>query len=207
MRVVVSLFVIALAFPAALADPMSDLTKDGTAACFRRQYDAAHLKKNPRQQVTSITVWIAGKDEMSSGNTGFALTRRSDPEPVFLSGGCEWQQLKDAQHWMPSFTKKAGAGCVTLAVPDVFPELSSAEEGGPVILDPAPDGKTMIVHLDASPSMVKRAERWKVVPLKLSRDDRVFLLRRTAFKDCAFVKEAVTTMEPRQPTQPQERQR
>ena len=79
MRVVVSLFVIALAFPAALADPMSDLTKDGTAACFRRQYDAAHLKKNPRQQVTSITVWIAGKDEMSSGNTGFALTRRSYP--------------------------------------------------------------------------------------------------------------------------------
>jgi hypothetical protein len=190
-------FGIALASPVALADPMSDLTKDKNDVCFRRDYDAAHLKKNPRQQVTSMTVWIAGSGDMRGGNTGLALTRRSDPQPIFLSGDCSWGNFEGPPvHWMPSFTKKVGAGCVTLAVPDVFPEASSAEEGGAVILDPAPDGKTMIVHLDDSPSMVTRARRWKPVPLKLGRDDRVFLLRRTALKDCEFVKEAVTVMEP-----------
>ena len=33
-------------------------------------------------------------------------------------------------------------------------------------------------------------------PSSLTADDRVFLLRRTAVKDCEFVKEAVTVMEP-----------
>jgi hypothetical protein len=192
-------FGMAVASTAALADPMSDLTKDGNDACFRRVYDAAHLKKNPRQQTTSMTVWITGDVAARSGNTGLALTRRGDPEPLFLSGDCSWGNFEGPPHWMPSFTKKAGAGCVTSAVPDVFPESSSAEEGGPVILDPSADGKTMIVHLDDSPSLVKRAARWKVLPIKLGRDDRVFLLRRTALKDCEFVREAVTTMEPPDP--------
>lgn len=188
---------LAAASPVASADPMSDLTKGGNNVCFRRDYDAAHLKKNPRQQVTSMTVLVLGSGDMRSGNTGLALTRRGHPEALFLSGDCSWGNFNGpAPDWMPSFTKKAGAGCVTLAVPDVFPESSSAEEGGGVILDPAPDGKTMIVHLDDSPSMVTRARRWKVVPLKLGHDDRVFLLRRTALKDCEFVREAVTTMEP-----------
>ena len=178
---------------------MSDLTKDGNDVCFRRDYDAAHLKKNPRQQVTSMTVWIAGSGDMRSGNTGLALTRRGDPaaavprratavgatSTVRRRTGCRRSRRKPAQAASP------------WRVPDVFPESSSAKEGGGVILDPAPDGKTMIVHLDDSPSMVKRgARRWKIVPLKLGRDDRVFLLRRTALKDCDFVKEALTTMEP-----------
>jgi hypothetical protein len=199
MRVTAALLATVLAASVALADPMSDLTKDGNGVCFRRMYEAAHLKKNPRQQVTSMTVWIAGKDEMASGNTGLALTRRSDAEPVFLSGDCDWQELKNVEFWMPSFTKKMGAGCVTLAVPDAFPESSSAKEGGAVILDPTPDGKTMIVHLDDSPSLVKRASRWKVVPFKPGREDRVFLLRRADLKACDFVKEAVTAREPPAP--------
>jgi hypothetical protein len=194
---VASLLIVAFITPGALADPMSDLTKDGNDVCFRRDYEAAHLKKNPHQQVTSMTVLVMGSGDMRGGNTGLALTRRSDPQPIFLSGDCSWGNFEGPPvHWMPSFTKKIGAGCVTLAVPDVFPESSSAEEGGGVILDPAPDGKTMVVHLDDSPSMVTRARRWKPVPLKLGRDDRVFLLRRADLKACDFVRDAITTMEP-----------
>jgi hypothetical protein len=194
---VASLLIVAFITPGALADPMSDLTKDGNDVCFRRDYEATHLKKNPRQQVTSMTVLVMGSGDMRGGNTGLALTRRSDPQPIFLSGDCSWGNFEGPPvHWMPSFTKKIGAGCVTLAVPDVFPEASSAEEGGGVILDPAPDGKTMIVHIDDSPSMVKRAARWKPVPLKLGRDDRIFLLRRADLKACDFVRDAITTMEP-----------
>ena len=144
----------ALVSPAAAENPFDALVKDGKEVCFRRVYDAEHLKKNPRQQVTSMTVWITGKqDAMRSGNTGLALTRRGEVEPLFLSGGCEWQNFENPpETWMPTFKKQAGADCVTTAVPDVFEGVSSAEEGGPVILDPAPDGKTLMVHLDGNPS-------------------------------------------------------
>ena len=68
-----------------------------------------------------------------------------------------------------------------------------------MILDLTSDGKSMIVHLDDEPSVVSRAKRWEVVPLKLGRDDRVFLLRRTALNECDFMKEAVTAPEPPAP--------
>jgi hypothetical protein len=187
---------IALIAPAALADPMSDLTKDGNAVCFRRDYDAAHLKKNSSQQVTSMTVWIAGKDQMRSGNTGLALTRRGDRQPLFLAGDCSWGNFDGPPNWMPSFRKSFGAGCVTLAVPDVFTNVSSAKEGGGVILDPAADGKTMMVHLDGRQSLVKRGDREDEISVKLGAADRVFLVRRVDAKVCDFLKEALTTLEP-----------
>lgn len=179
-----------------MANPLDDLTKDGKGACFHRVYDAAHLKKNSRQQTTSMTVWIAGKDEMKSGNTGLALTRRGDPQPLFLSGDCSWDSFAGPPHWMPSFRKKGGAGCITSAVPDVFTDVSSAKEGGPIILDPAADGKAMIVHLGDEQSMVRRANRAREISVKLGSADRVFLLQRADAKVCDFVKEAVTTPEP-----------
>ena len=158
--------------PSALADPMSDLTKDR-----QRRLLPPRLRRGAPEEESPpaghLDDWFgsAGSDDMRSGNTGLALTRRSDPQPLFLAGDCSWGNFDGPPvHWMPSFTKKVGAGCVTLAVPDVFPEASSAKEGGGVILDPAADGKTMIVHLDDSPSMVQaRRPRWKIVPLKLGR--------------------------------------
>ena len=196
-NVVAAVLGLVLVSPAA-ADPFGDLTKNGSDACFRRVYDAAHLQKIPRQQVTSMTVWIKGGPAGASsrgGNVGLALTRRGDPQPLFLSGDCSWGNFKGPPSWMPSFRKSAGAGCVTLAVPDVFPNVSSAEEGGGIILDPAPDGRTMMVHLDDAQVMVKRARRGDALSTKFGADDRVFRLARTDFLTCDFVKDAVTTME------------
>lgn len=188
---------VVLATPA-LADPFNDLVKTG--ACFHRDYDAAHLAKNPRQRTTSMTVWIKGEaDDTRSGNgtVGIGVTRRGDAVALYLSGGCDWQPFKGTPEWMPSFRKKAGAGCVTSAVPDVFHEASSAEEGGAIILDPAPGGRTMMVHMDDSQSMVRRANRARKISVRFGPDDRVFLLHRADPKVCAAVKDAVTTLEPR----------
>lgn len=181
----------------ALADPFGDLTRNGSDACFRRVYDDAHLRKIPRQQVTTMTIWIKGGpvDNTRGGNVGLSLTRRGDPQPLFLSADCSWGNFKGPPKWMPSFKKPAGAGCITLAVPDVFPNVSSAEEGGGIVLDPAPDGRTMMVHLDSLQVMVKRARRGDAISLKLGADDRVFRLARTDLPTCDFVKDAVTTME------------
>jgi len=195
-RFTIVLFTLALIAPA-VADPFSDLSKTG--ACFHRTYDAGHLKKIPRQQFTSMTVWIKGDAEetrQGSGNVGLGLTRRGDPQALLLAAGCEWSEFKTAPDWMKTFKKKAGAGCITSAVPDVFRDVSSAEEGGAVVLDPSADGKTMTVHLDDGQVMVKRADRGRKISVKLGDDDRVFLLRRTDAKACESVKDAVTTLEP-----------
>ena len=194
MRVAALAIVFALASSTASADPFSDLTKGGDA-CFRRNYDAAHLRQSPRQQFTSMVVWIAAVPRLGIGNVGLAVTRRGDPDALFLSGSCEWGDYKPPIDWMPTFKKRGGAACITSAVPDVF-ESSSAEEGGTVMFDPARDGRSVVVHLDEQQVMVRRANRAKKIELKLGADDLVFLLRRTGLKDCEAVKEAVTTPEP-----------
>lgn len=74
----------------------------------------------------------------------------------------------------------------------MFEGVSSAEEGGPVILDPAPDGKTLMVHLDGNPSAC-HACRALEGPVKLGPDDRVFKLHKADLALCAFVREALTT--------------
>jgi hypothetical protein len=192
----------AILFAATLApaagNPFSDLAKTG--ACFHRAYEDWRLKNNPRQQTTAMTLWIRGDAEegrAGSGNMGLSVMRRDDPAPLFLSGGCEWG---DNQSWMKTFRKKQGAaGCITSAVPDVFPDVSSAEEGGGIVLDPAADGRTMMVHMEDSQSMVRRANRGRKVPVRFGADDRVFLLLRVDAQVCAAVKDAVTAMEPRKP--------
>jgi hypothetical protein len=195
MRTSAAAALLALSVAPAMADSLSDLTRNGDA-CFRRDYDAVHLKRIPRQQTGTMTVWVTNSKALRNGNVGLALTRRSDPQPLFLAADCRWDHFKNPPDWMPSFKKKAGAGCVTSAVPDVFTNASSAEEGGAVVLDVAPDGKTMTVHLADEQVMVKRAARGRKIELKLGRDDRVFLLRRAAVKVCDFLKEALTTLEP-----------
>jgi hypothetical protein len=188
-----ALLTVACAVGAAQADPFSDLTQGGNDACFRRDYDAAHLRVHPRQQIAAMSLWLKGETKEPGGNIGLAIVRRSDLQALFLSGGCDWEVYKDGKSWMKSFKKKAGAGCITLAVPDVFPDASSAEEGGGVLLDPVADGKSVTVHLDDIQTMVKRANRGRKITVRLGAEDRVFLLRRTDVKDCEFVKEALTT--------------
>jgi hypothetical protein len=188
---------IAIAFPSSdlWADPFSDLTKTGSDACFRRDYDSAHLRKNPRQQTTAMVVWIRAGSK-TGANVGLAAVRRGDSRALFISAACDWEEYRPGtKSRMESYKKRAGAGCITLAVPDVF-EASSAEEGGGVILDPTPDGKVLMVHFDDQQTMVRRADRRRKMSVKFGADDRAFLLRRTDVKDCDFVKDAVTTPEP-----------
>ena len=141
-----------------------------------------------------MLVWIKAPTNQPGPNVGLAVTRRSDPRHLFLSAGCEWGDHDD-QSWMKSFKKKAGAGCITLAVPEIF-DVSSAEEGGGMLLDPATDGKTLTVHVDDTQKMIKRADRVQFVTAGFGAADRVFLLRRTDAKDCDFVKNALTKPEP-----------
>lgn len=193
-------------FKAPPPSPLDDLIapKPGSSACFTRVYDAAHLRKNPKQTTTSMTVWLsynkASGDPpvLAPPDLGIAITRRGDAQPLFAYGGCYWDEgvNRDVQDrpLIRNFKKTVGISCMMLARPDVF-DVSSAEEGGLMILDPGKDKNTLMVYLDDGLAMVKRADRAKHIYVEFGADDRVFMLHRSAAKDCAAVEDAVTTPE------------
>ena len=194
------------ASPAAAANPLDDLIEpaDGKMACFARVYDAAHLKKHPRQKTVSMTVWLSyeplGPDIPGVGlNNAVAIVQRGDPAALFSEGGCEFSEKANRdtsnQRLISRFPKDTGVVCLQSARPDVFLAVS-AEEGGSLIFDRGKDRDTLMVYLDDSMLMVKRANRDAQIDVKFGSDDRVFMLRRAPMKDCDVVVEAVTTPEP-----------
>ncbi|MCX7313292.1 MAG: hypothetical protein WCG92_09170 [Hyphomicrobiales bacterium] len=191
------------ASPASAATPLDDLIKPElkSSACFARVYDAAHLRAHSKQKTAVITVWMKYEDAGGAMalSVALAVTQRGDPAALFSQGGCDYQKAgnRDTSNkvLIKSYPKAAGFVCTQSAQPDVF-EAVSAEEGGALILDRGKDRDTLMVYLDDSLTMVKRANRGAPLDIKFGADDRVFLLRRTAPRDCAAVEEAVTEPEP-----------
>ena len=197
--------------PALAANPFDDLIEPvaGKSACFTRVYEAAHLKRNPRQKTTAMTVWLRYEAPPGSGasdailSMSLAITQRGDAAAMVSDGGCNFDEHANRntsdQRLIKTYPKEAGMVCLQSAQPDVF-EATSAEEGGDLILDRGKDRDTLMVYLDDVLTMVKRANRGKHLLIKFGPDDRVFLLRRAANKDCDAIQEAVTTPEPGVPS-------
>ena len=196
-----------LAVPPALAEtPLDDLIKPelNSAACFTRLYDAAHLQAHPKQKTTAMTVWmkyenIGGDPPIMALAIALAVKQRGDPAAMYSQGGCDYQKTgnRDTSDnvLIKTYPKEAGFICMQSARPDVFNAVS-AQEGGDVILDRGKAPDTLMVYLDDSLIMVKRANRGKLIGMKFGPDDRVFMLRRIDIKACAAVEEAVTKPEP-----------
>jgi hypothetical protein len=189
----------------ARAEPLDDLLprKSGASACFVRAYDEAHLRQHPRQKTTFIAAWmkyekLQGADRIALGFS-LAVRRHGEQEALFSQGGCEWNATANRDtsnnRLIATFPKDEGAVCLQSARPDVF-EAVSAEEGGNLILDRGKDKSTLMVYLDDSLTMVKRANRGRQLHITFDKDDRVFMLRRANAKDCAFIEEAVNAPEP-----------
>lgn len=204
-----ALFVAGALFVAASpgwATPLDELIEPekDRSACFVRVYDAAHLRQHPKQKVTSMKVWLR-YEQLSGGaeglalDLGIAIVQRGDPVAIFAQGDCIWDERANIntsdRRMIKALDKDEAAACMMSAQPDVF-EATSAEEGGFLLLDRGKDNDTLTVYLDDSLTMVKRAARRKHLSVKFGADDRVFMLRRTAVKNCAEVEEAVTTPEP-----------
>ena len=202
-----ALVTILLALSPAFAEtPLDDLIKPelNSAVCFARVYDAAHLQAHPKQKTTAMTVWMkyenfGGTPPVMALAIALAIKQRGDPAALYSQGGCEYQKTGNRgtsdNVLIKTYPKEAGFVCMQSARPDVF-DAVSAQEGGDLILDRGKDRDTLMVYLDDSLIMVKRANRGKLIGMKFGADDRVFLLRRTDMKNCAAIEEAVTTPEP-----------
>jgi hypothetical protein len=77
----------------AQASPLDDLLarKAGNSACFTRVYDAEHLRKNPKQAITSMAVRFSYDKELGNPPSlvlglGLAIRRKADPQPLFAQG-------------------------------------------------------------------------------------------------------------------------
>jgi len=196
---------IALARPAVSAGtPFDELLKPelNNAACFTRVYDAAHLRAHPKQQTTAMTVrlkYVAIGGGVPALSVSLGMARRDDPAALYSDGGCEWSATANRDtsnnRLIKNYPREAGMVCLQSARPDVF-DATSAEEGGALIMDRGKDRDTLMLYLDDSLILVKRANRGRHLLTKFGSDDRVFMLRRTDMKDCAAVEEAVTTPEP-----------
>jgi hypothetical protein len=192
--------------PAFAETPLDDLIKPelNSAACFTRVYDAAHLQAHPKQKTTAMTVWMkyenmGGDPPVMALAVSLAIKQRGDPAAMYSQGGCDYQKTgnRDTSDnvLIKTYPKEAGFICMQSARPDVFDSVS-AQEGGDLIIDRGKAPDTLMVYLDDSLTMVKRANRGKLIGMKFGPDDRVFMLRRTNMKDCATVEEAVTKPEP-----------
>jgi hypothetical protein len=186
------------------ANPLDDLIEpvDGKSACFVRAYDANHLRRHPRQKTVSMTVWLSYESAGSNVpglNVALGLAQRGSPAMLFSSGGCEFDAKANrdtsGNRLIKAYPKESGHVCLQSARPDVFFAVS-AEEGGVLIMDRGKDRDTLMLYLGDSLTMVNRSDRGDLLDTKFGADDRVFMLRRAAIKDCAAVEEAVTTPEP-----------
>ena len=173
-------------------DPLTRIVtpKDGASACYRRIYDNAHLKRNPRQQSTEALLSF-----QYQGNTGIhferiMLKRRGSQPLLYLAGGCDWSTTANrdggGNKLMENYPKDAGYGCIALTAP------GSAEEGGFFLIDFAADGKTATLYLDSPiASMNGKHNKGFNGRIELGPDDRVFRLQRTSAAACTALEKAL----------------
>lgn len=172
-------------------DPLTRIVapKDGASACYRRVYDAAHLKRHSTQQTTDIL--LSFKYQADGAHIErILLTRRGKQPQLYLGGGCEWSQTANidtsGNRMIESYVKDASYVCIALTGP------GSAEEGGVFLIDLAPDGKSATLHLDSPIYAMRGADKSGVGGYtKLGREDRVFRLTRTDDAVCRALEEAL----------------
>jgi hypothetical protein len=143
--------------------------------CFRRDYSATHLTQHPQQMTKSVLL------AFEQGFITVMLRRRSGAEKRIVAA-CDWRQgagIDTSDHKMiPDFNGSAGFDCMVTVD-------ASAEEAGYGLIDPAPDGQSLMLFLQ-SPIYVEgdRSSHGKGYRLALGTEDRTFALTRTDAKTC-----------------------
>lgn len=158
-------------------DPLRDLLKsDSDSLCYRRDYDAAHLRRSPGQATRSVL--------LSFRKDATRITLRQRGGDHYIVAACDHAEHAgrdtSGNRLIKAFKGPGGYDCIVVVSPE------SAEEGGYVLLDlVGGDGSTLTLHAN---SPVKARTRLTmnapVVSLALGRADREFRLARTDAAAC-----------------------
>jgi hypothetical protein len=176
----------------AAGEPLRQIVapKDGAGACYRRVYDPAHLKRNPRQQTTEALLSFRYQGNDGAHIESIMLKRRAPQPPLVFAGGCEWNPTSanidtSGNRMIKAFTGRAGYDCIVVSSP------GSAEEGGYFLIDLPADGKSAMLYLDNQIAPWRAGRKGDhAVHVDLGRDDRVFRLERTDAAACRALEEA-----------------
>ena len=174
-------------------DPRDKLMprKDGMSACFRRDYDAAHLKANPAQATQSILLSLKYQDGNVEGVILRVMMKRKDSaKPYFMMGGCDWAEHQtpgaQAVRILSASRHSRGLDCIMLE------SRESARESGEIIVDFSADMKTAVAVSDNVIAAWHGMDQGEAAPdLNLGRDDVVFKLTRTDEKACRAMEQGI----------------
>jgi hypothetical protein len=176
-------------------DPLIKIVppRDGASVCFERSYDAAHLKRRPKQQTTRILLSFRYQGSNGTHIERIALTRRGKAPPLYFAGGCDWSEGANrntsGQSLLTYYPKNEGYACIALTAP------GSAREGGFFLIDLARDGKSATLYFNSPIEAMQAAHgRGARGDVKLGRDDLVFWLRRTDASACRALEDALPNL-------------
>ena len=164
--------------------------EDGRSACFTRSYDAAHLKRIPRQKTQSITLSLRFEQESNTHIVRIMLRQKDRPTPLHIVGGCDWSDKAnlgvDGKPLMQEFTKTSGLDC------HVSTGLNSDEESGDFPIDLPEGGDSLTAYLfDRIAAWSGTDQRKKTIDLRLGKDDLIFRLDRTDAAACHAMEQAL----------------
>jgi hypothetical protein len=188
--------------PKLLAKPGNDYL------CFRRDYDEAHLKRHPGQITTSALLSLAPSTDNAGQSVWVKLQLRQRPYRKGLEthanvgASCEWSATANrdtsGNRMIGTYPRDDGFVCLAMY------NNTAAEEAGTLLLDLAPDARTVTVHLDAAgiglwgtlPEHATSDEKAAAgtkghPPLKPGAQDRVFRLTRADPSVCRAMEKAI----------------
>ncbi|MBX3530525.1 MAG: hypothetical protein KF849_07950 [Rhizobiaceae bacterium] len=178
--------IVLLPATAALADPLSDaIGGKAQGICYKRNYSAEHLAKNPDQLTHSIQLSLAPHPE---GRGALARLAIADAEgEVYSIGECFWNASAglgdDGKPYTATFKGGPGLDCTARASPNWAWE-EEVKEGGLFVVDMR-DGKSMTIHTQdeiAAWPQLNRDAPAGFYPL--GPDDRIFRVDRVTPDNC-----------------------
>jgi hypothetical protein len=177
----------------AQADPLDDLLRPDGGACFQREYDRAHLARNPGQRTSKVLFSLTRDPRSSSPAMRIVLEARGGPQVIV--GECGWKDRAnlDGQGAPLLSSFKGGPGLDCHAYTSI--DGASAEEGGDFVAE-LRDAQTLILHLDdtvaAWPAIMRKGRaKW----IRLGKADRVFRLGLVERQACAQLESAIPPLQ------------
>jgi hypothetical protein len=166
--------------------PLDDLLKSkADSVCFRRDYAAAHLRRQPGQKTEAIMLSFR-RDAVR-----IELKQEDRKTPRYIVASCDWNEVpnRDVRNHPIPLKKDARYDCIVITSP------GSAQEGGYAIIDPASDGQSLMLYID-DPVIAQDglAKDDPASSLRLGREDRQFQLSRTDAALCKPMDDALAAI-------------
>lgn len=191
-RCFIAIFLAASLLPpigAFASDPLPALlgNHSGGNLCFSRVYEAAHLRRHPRQRTTSTLASIQYDRANGGAWLRMQLRQKDRATTANIVAGCQWSATANrdtsGNRMVPAYRDEEGFVCIAVYNPQ------SAEEAGTVLFDLAADGRALTVYFDDAIGLWEAPEAEPM--LKLHREDRVFRLNRADPAECKAMDEAL----------------